>query len=98
MSALTLMFPRYLGTGVSSLVSSSSRCGGSSSSGGVLLKKACRGLFSVFMGAFAFDMRKNALNVDTEKPHAIYDFYMYVWNIFYACYLILPLVGMGTTG
>ena len=29
--------------------------------------------------------------VDAEKPKQVFEFYMFVWKIFYLCYLLLPL-------
>jgi Zn-dependent protease len=38
----------------------------------------------------AGDVRENALMVEAEKPDKVFAYYMHVWNIFYACYFLLP--------
>lgn len=32
---------------------------------------------------------------NTEDPKSLFAFYMHVWNIFYACYAMLPLLQFG---
>lgn len=41
--------------------------------------------------SFGMDVYKRAIEVDAKEPKKVFSFYMYVWNIFYACYLVLPL-------
>ncbi|CAM9611760.1 unnamed protein product, partial [Laminaria digitata] len=36
-------------------------------------------------------VRARARGVDPERPSQVYDFYMFLWKIFYASYLVLPL-------
>ncbi|CAN0389023.1 unnamed protein product, partial [Ectocarpus sp. 13 AM-2016] len=36
-------------------------------------------------------VRRRAAGVDPEQPKQVYDFYMYLWKIFYLSYLFLPL-------
>lgn len=35
-------------------------------------------------------VRHRASGVDPEKPKEVYDFYMFLWKIFYASYIFLP--------
>lgn len=36
-------------------------------------------------------VRGRASEVDPKQPSQVYDFYMFLWKIFYASYLFLPL-------
>lgn len=36
-------------------------------------------------------VRARARGVDPEQPNEVYGFYMFLWKIFYASYLVLPL-------
>lgn len=56
---------------------------------------------SGILGGFAFDLRKKAIKVlhqdnnkDTKEDlsKAIFSYYMYIWNIFYVCYMLLPFM------
>lgn len=40
--------------------------------------------------AFAVDVKQRAIAVKPTDSSCVFNFYMYVWKIFYACYLILP--------
>lgn len=42
------------------------------------------------LAVLAVDVRKRAVKVDVTKPQMIFDYYMYIWSIFYGCYLLLP--------
>ena len=33
--------------------------------------------------------------VNTEDSEKVFKFYMFVWKIFYLCYLLLPLLALG---
>ena len=56
-------------------------------------KRVSRALFSILLAVFGFDVQKRARVVVPSDSKIVFEFYMYVWNIFYACYLILPLIG-----
>jgi hypothetical protein len=30
------------------------------------------------------------VRVETDSPDKVFAYYMHIWNIFYACYLLLP--------
>ena len=53
---------------------------------------ACRVALAATLGLLAMDVAKRAVVVDTTKPDKIFSYYMHIWNIFYACYFLLPLV------
>ena len=53
---------------------------------------ACRVALAATLGYLATDVMKRAETVDTTKPDRIFSYYMHIWNIFYACYFLLPLV------
>ena len=38
------------------------------------------------------DVKQRAVAVDTNQPTEIFKYYMHIWNVFYGCYLLLPLV------
>jgi homogentisate phytyltransferase / homogentisate geranylgeranyltransferase len=46
------------------------------------------GLCSVLAG---FSVKRKAAPVDPENPKEVYQFYMYLWKLFYLSYLVLPL-------
>ena len=52
----------------------------------------CRVALASTLGLLAVDVSKRAVTVDTTKPDKIFSYYMHIWNIFYACYFLLPLV------
>lgn len=52
----------------------------------------CRITLALVLNLFAIDVTKKANKVDIDKPNMIFKYYMHIWNIFYACYFLLPLV------
>lgn len=42
------------------------------------------------LATMALDVLMRAGKVDSEDSNAVYSYYMHVWKIFYACYLLLP--------
>ena len=57
--------------------------------GGVV---ACRTVLGVALAALAVTVRGRARTVDAAQPKEVFSHYMHVWNVFYGCYLLLPLV------
>ena len=53
---------------------------------------ACRISLATALSLLALDVTKRAQIVDIKKPDNIFSYYMHIWNIFYACYFLLPLV------
>lgn len=49
------------------------------------------GLLSAALGILAVDVRRRALLVESESSEEAFSYYMYVWNVFFACYFLLPL-------
>lgn len=47
---------------------------------------------ALVLSLMADDVRNRALKVDTAQPDAVFKYYMYIWNIFYSCYFLLPLL------
>ncbi len=47
---------------------------------------------ALFLGHLAGDVRSKALKVVATEPESVFTYYMYIWNIFYACYALLPLL------
>jgi hypothetical protein len=45
---------------------------------------------AVALAGMAQDVRVRALRVETDSPDKVFAYYMHIWNIFYACYLLLP--------
>lgn len=43
------------------------------------------------LAVMAWDVRRRALVVESESSEQVFSYYMYIWNIFYACYFLLPL-------
>eukprot|EP01041_Mallomonas_annulata_P011552 gene11553-24164_t len=56
------------------------------------LHVVCRTVVSGSLLAFAVDVTNRAKAVDAKQSVPVFDFYMHVWKIFYACYLLLPLL------
>lgn len=54
--------------------------------------KICRASLSLILFAISADLGRKTLKIDTDNSKQIFDYYMYVWVVFYACYLLLPLV------
>lgn len=50
-----------------------------------------RGVLAVVSLLFCRSLRRKEKLVDAEKPKQVFEFYMFVWKIFYLCYLLLPL-------
>jgi hypothetical protein len=62
-----------------------------SGGGGVpKLTQSVRLALAGLMAYMAWDVREKATEVDPSKPKKVFEFYMYIWNIFYACYVVLP--------
>jgi homogentisate phytyltransferase / homogentisate geranylgeranyltransferase len=57
-----------------------------------LTKVLAKIALSTGLGGMAWDVRRRARQVETDSDSEVFSFYMYVWNIFYACYLLLPLL------
>ncbi|CAM9208405.1 unnamed protein product [Discosporangium mesarthrocarpum] len=54
---------------------------------GIALTRILVGLSA---GCAAQLVRRRSLGVDLENPKQIYGYYMFLWKIFYASYLLLP--------
>ena len=50
-----------------------------------------KGLGVFALASLAYDVLRGARKVDADQPESVFAFYMRVWNIFYTCYLLLPL-------
>ena len=48
----------------------------------------------VALGAMALDVRRRALVVDPEIPTDVFKYYMHLWNVFYASYVLLPITSL----
>ena len=53
---------------------------------------ACRVSLAAALSLLAVDVRRRAQTVDITKPDRVFSYYMHIWNIFYACYFLLPLM------
>jgi hypothetical protein len=42
------------------------------------------------LALMARDVKVRALRVEAEDPDKVFAYYMHIWNIFYACYMLLP--------
>lgn len=49
-------------------------------------------LISVIFFMMTYDVRSRAKKIEAENPDKVFSYYMHIWNIFYLCYLILPLM------
>ena len=47
---------------------------------------------STVLVGMAWDVQHRAQSVDPEHPKQVFAYYMHIWNIFYACYILLPLL------
>ena len=56
---------------------------------GALLSRLVAGMVLGFLGR---DVRKRASVVKPEDSASVFKYYMHLWNIFYACYAILPFL------
>ena len=63
---------------------------------GSSLQTASKAALAICLSLLAFDVRRRALEVESKKSEGakVFSYYMYVWNIFYGCYLLLPLAKM----
>ena len=63
---------------------------------GSSLQTASKAVLAICLSLLAFDVRRRALEVESKKSEGakVFSYYMYVWNIFYGCYLLLPLAKM----
>lgn len=44
------------------------------------------------LAGLGWDVRKRSKIVDTGSSKNVFDFYMHTWNVFYTCYLLLPIL------
>lgn len=56
------------------------------------VSQSVRVAVALVLSLMADDVRTRALKVDTAQPDAVFKYYMYIWNIFYSCYFLLPLL------
>ena len=49
-------------------------------------------LISVIFFMMTYDVRSRAKKIEAENPDKVFSYYMHIWNIFYLCYLVLPLM------
>jgi NAD(P)-dependent dehydrogenase (short-subunit alcohol dehydrogenase family) len=54
--------------------------------------KVSRAALGAALSALAWDVRTRAVKVNTSAPGDVFDYYMYIWKVFYGCYFLLPLV------
>lgn len=54
--------------------------------------KAAKLIISVSLALMAFDIRQRAIQVEADRSDEVFNFYMHIWNVFYRCYLLLPLI------
>ena len=59
----------------------------STNSVGVAAARAVTGLSSIFFG---WSVQKESVGVDPTDSKQVYNFYMHLWKLFYASYLVLP--------
>ena len=51
----------------------------------------CRGFVAAWALVFGQTVRGRAAKTNPEEPGEVYNFYMFLWKIFYVSYLFLPL-------
>lgn len=56
------------------------------------LTQSTRFLVALGLSFMADDVRRRALQVDSQDSKKVFEYYMYIWNIFYSCYVLLPLL------
>ncbi len=56
------------------------------------LTQSTRFFVALGLSFMADDVRRRALQVDADEPKKVFEYYMYIWNIFYSCYILLPLL------
>lgn len=49
-------------------------------------------LVGTILAISGFDVRRRAKRVNIKENKAIYSFYMYIWNLFYLTYILLPFL------
>jgi len=49
-------------------------------------------LISVIFFMMTYDVRSRAKKIEADNPDKVFSYYMHIWNIFYLCYLVLPLM------
>lgn len=59
---------------------------------GESLLALCRAGVAVFSAYFGVRARQEGKKVDAEDSKKVYNYYMYLWKLFYASYLALPFV------
>jgi homogentisate phytyltransferase/homogentisate geranylgeranyltransferase len=52
----------------------------------------CRSIVGVFSVVGGLSVRNEAEAVNPEDPNQVYSYYMHLWKLFYASYLLLPLI------
>ena len=50
-----------------------------------------RGLVGVACWAAMWSVKKEARSINPEDSEEVYDYYMFLWKLFYLSYLVLPL-------
>ena len=56
------------------------------------VRALCRIALSGGLLASAVDIWRTAGSVDASRPGEVYKYYIHVWDIFYICYFLLPLL------
>lgn len=49
-------------------------------------------IVSISLALMALDIRQKAIQVEADRSDEVFNFYMHIWNVFYGCYLLLPLI------
>ncbi|RYH16210.1 hypothetical protein EON65_30460 [archaeon] len=49
-------------------------------------------LVSLPLALMSLDVLVRAIGTDTQSSERIFEFYMHIWKVFYACYLLLPFL------
>ncbi len=49
-------------------------------------------MVSLTLSYFAYHSARRSQSVNTNEPKEIFDYYMYMWKLFYGCYFLLPLL------
>lgn len=52
----------------------------------------CRGIVGLGLLALGLDIRRRGKIIDAQEGKAVFEYYMHVWKIFYACYIMLPFI------
>lgn len=56
------------------------------------ISQSVRLAVAMVLSLLADTVRNKALKVDTAQPKEVFKYYMFIWNIFYSCYFLLPLL------